>query len=96
MIVFFDMGVIIKNLNQKVNLIRLKIHLYFLHQKEELEQMFDEEEPKKNKPIDQDDLSVKEIEEMILGHQKEIDTLKLLLKKKLKKLEVAQDFFKKT
>jgi uncharacterized small protein (DUF1192 family) len=90
------MGVIIKNLNQKVNLIRLKIHLYFLHQEEELEQMFDEEEPKKNKPIDHDDLSVKEIEEMIVGHQKEIDTLKLLLKKKLKKLEVAQDFFKKT
>ena len=96
MIVFFDMGVIIKNLNQKVNLIRLKIHLYFLHQEEELEQMFDEEEPKKNKPIDHDDLSVKEVEEMIEGHQKEIDTLKLLLKKKLKKLEVAQDFFKKT
>ena len=96
MIVFFDMGVIIKNLNQKVNLIRLKIHLYFLHQEEELEQMFDEEEPKKNKPIDHDDLSVKEIEEMIVGHQKEIDTLKLLLKKKLNKLEVAQDFFKKT
>jgi uncharacterized small protein (DUF1192 family) len=90
------MGVIIKNLNQKVNLIRLKIHLYFLHQEEELEQMFDEEEPKKNKPIDHYDLSVKEIEEMIVGHQKEIDTLKLLLKKKLKKLEVAQDFFKKT
>ena len=90
------MVVIIKNLNQKVNLIRLKIHLYFLYQEEELEQMFDEEEPKKNKPIDHDDLSVKEIEEMIVGHQKEIDTLKLLLKKKLKKLEVAQDFFKKT
>ena len=90
------MVVIIKNLNQKVNLIRLKIHLYFLHQEEELEQMFDEEEPKKNNPIDHDDLSVKEIEEMIVGHQKEIDTLKLLLKKKLNKLEVAQDFFKKT
>jgi uncharacterized small protein (DUF1192 family) len=58
--------------------------------------MFDEEEPKKSKPIDQDDLSVKEIEEMILGHQKEIDTLKLLLKKKLNKLELAKDFFKKT
>ena len=96
MIVFFDMEVIIKNLNQKVNLIRLKIHLYFLHQEEELEQMFDEEEPKKNKPIDHDDLSVKEIEEMIIGHQQEIDTLKLLLKKKLQKLELAQDFFKKT
>ena len=58
--------------------------------------MFDEEEPKKSKLIDQVDLSVKEIEEMILGHQKEIDTLKLLLKKKLKKLEVAQEFFKKS
>ena len=58
--------------------------------------MFDDEEPKKNKPIDQDDLSVKEIEEMIVGHQQEIDTLKLLLKKKLQKLELAQDFFKKT
>ena len=57
--------------------------------------MFEEEEPKKHKPIDQDDLSVKEIEEIIIGHQKEIDTLKLLLKKKLQKLELAQDFFKK-
>ena len=58
--------------------------------------MFEEEEPKKTKPIDQDDLSVKEIEEMILGHQKEIYTLELLLKKKLNKLKLAQDFFKKT
>jgi hypothetical protein len=33
---------------------------------------------------------------MIIGHQKEIETLKLLLKKKLQKLELAQDFFKKT
>ena len=57
--------------------------------------MFEEEEPKKHKSIDQDDLSVKEIEEMIIGHQQEIDTLKLLLKKKLQKLELAQDFFKK-
>ena len=40
--------------------------------------MFEEEEPKKQKPIDQDDLSVKEIEEMIMGHQQEIDILKLL------------------
>ena len=37
--------------------------------------MFEEEEQKKHKPIDQDDLSVKEKEEMILGHQQEIDTL---------------------
>lgn len=58
--------------------------------------MFEEEQPKKTKPIDQDDLSVKEIEEMIIEHQQEIDTLKLLLKKKLQKLELAQDFFKKT
>ena len=58
--------------------------------------MFEEEEPKKTKPIDQDELSIKEIEEMIIEHQQEIDTLKLLLKKKLKKLELAQDFFKKT
>ena len=58
--------------------------------------MFEEEEPKKHKLIDQDDLSVKEIEEMIIGHQQEIDNLKLLLKKKLQKLELAQDFFKKT
>lgn len=90
------MAVIIKNLNQKVNLIRLKINLYFLHEEGELEQMFEEKQPKKTKPIDQDDLSVKEIEEMIIGHQQEIDTLKLLLKKKLQKLELAQDFFKKT
>ena len=58
--------------------------------------MFEEEEPKKHKPIDKDDLSIKEIEQMIIGHQKEIETLKLLLKKKLQKLELAQDFFKKT
>ena len=58
--------------------------------------MFEEEEPKKTKPIDQDELSIKEIEEMIIEHQQEIDTLKLLLKKKLQKLELAQDFFKKT
>ena len=90
------MAVIIKNLYQKVNLIRLKINLYFLYEEGELKQMFEEEEPKKTKPIDQDDLSVKEIEEMIIGHQQEIDTLKLLLKKKLQKLELAQDFFKKT
>ena len=90
------MAVIIKNLYQKVNLIRLKINLYFLYEEGELKQMFEEEEPKKTKPIDQDDLSVKEIEEMITGHQQEIDTLKFLLKKKLQKLELAQDFFKKT
>mgnify|MGYP001191166422 CR=1 FL=1 len=57
--------------------------------------MYEEEESKKNNPIDQDDLSVKEIKEMILNHQQEIDILKLLLKKKLHKIELAQDLFKK-
>ena len=31
--------------------------------------MFDEEEPKKEKSIDLDDLSVEEIKKMIQGHQ---------------------------
>ena len=44
--------------------------------------MFDEEEPKKEKPIDLDDLSVEEIEKMIKVHQQEIETLSLLLEKK--------------
>ena len=57
--------------------------------------MYEEEESKKNNPIDQDDLSVKEIKDMILNHQQEIDILKLLLKKKLHKIELAQDLFKK-
>ena len=87
---------IIKNLNQKVNLIRLKIHLYFLNQEEELEKMFDEEEPKKEQPIDLDDLSVEEIEKMIKGHQQEIEMLSLLLEKKKEKLKLAENFFKKS
>ena len=58
--------------------------------------MFDEEEPRKKKSIDQDNLSVKEIEDMIRDRKKEIDALNTLLKKKLEKLELAQGFFKKT
>ena len=58
-------------------------------------QMFDEEEPKKEKPIDLDDLSVVEIEKMIKGHQQEIEMLSLLLKKKKEKLKLADKFFKK-
>ena len=46
--------------------------------------MFDEEEPKKEKPIDSDDLSVEEIE-----------MLSLLLEKKKEKLKLADNFFKK-
>ena len=57
--------------------------------------MFDEEEPKKEKHIDTDDLSVEEIEEMIKGHQQEIETLSLLLEKKKEKLKLADNFFKK-
>ena len=45
--------------------------------------MFDEEEPiKKLKPLDLDDLSVEEIEEMIDDHKSEISNLEALLKKK--------------
>ena len=59
--------------------------------------MFDEEEPpKKTKPIDFDDLSVDEIEEMIDKHKSEIIDLEILLKKKKDKLKLADRFFKKT
>ena len=58
--------------------------------------MFDEEEPKKEKLIDLDDLSVEEIEKMIKGHQQEIEMLSLLLEKKKEKLQLADNFFKKS
>jgi|TARA_A100001011_G_scaffold99028_1_gene104326 uncharacterized small protein (DUF1192 family) len=58
--------------------------------------MFDEEEPKKEQPIDLDDLSVEEIEKMIKGHQQEIEMLSLLLEKKKEKLKLAENFFKKS
>ena len=58
--------------------------------------MFDEEEPtKKPKPLDLDDLSVEEIEEMINDHKSEISNLQALLKKKKEKLKLADTFFKK-
>jgi len=57
--------------------------------------MFDDEEPKKAKPIDLDDLSVEEIEKMIQGHQEEIKMLSTLLEKKKEKLKLADNFFKK-
>ena len=58
--------------------------------------MFDEEEPiKKTKPLDLDDLSVEEIEEMIDDHKSEITNLETLLKKKKDKLKLADTFFKK-
>ncbi len=56
--------------------------------------MFDEEEPiKKLKPLDLDDLSVEEIEEMIDNHKSEISNLEALLKKKKDKLKLADNFF---
>jgi len=57
--------------------------------------MFDEEEPKKEKSIDLDDLSVEELEKMIQGHQQEIKMLSTLLEKKKEKLKLADNFFKK-
>ena len=58
--------------------------------------MFDEEEPiKKLKPLNLDDLSVEEIEEMIDDHKSEISNLEALLKKKKDKLKLADTFFKK-
>ena len=57
--------------------------------------MFDEEEPKKIKQTDLDDLSVEEIEEMIGNHKLEIKNLEILLKKKKDKLKLADQFFKK-
>ena len=57
--------------------------------------MFDEEEPKKEKSIDLDDLSIEEIEKMIQGHQQEIKMLSTLLEKKKEKLKLADNFFKK-
>ena len=56
--------------------------------------MFDEEETKKEKPFDLDDLSVEEIEKMIKGHEQEIEMLSLLLEKKKLKLKLAENFFK--
>ena len=58
--------------------------------------MFDEEETiKKPKPLDLDDLSIEEIEEMINDHKSEISNLEALLKKKKDKLKLAGTFFKK-
>jgi len=60
-----------------------------------IEQMFEEDEIKKDKKIDLDDLSVEEIKKMIEDHLQEAEKLKVLLKQKKEKLELAQNFFKK-
>ena len=56
--------------------------------------MFEEEEVKKNKPVDFDELSVEEIEKMILDHQEQIEVLESLLQQKKEKLDLAKGFFK--
>ncbi len=73
----------------------MKVFFQLSGQRKDIEQMFDEEEPKKIKPIDLDDLSVEEIEEMIGNHKLEIKNLEILLKKKKDKLKLADQFFKK-
>ena len=73
----------------------MKVFFQLFGQRKDIEQMFDEEEPKKVKPIDLDDLSVEEIEEMIDNHKLEIKNLEILLKKKKDKLKLADKFFKK-
>ena len=73
----------------------MKVFFQLFGQRKDIEQMFDEEEPKIVKPIDLDDLSVEEIEEMIGNHKLEIKNLEILLKKKKDKLKLADQFFKK-
>ena len=73
----------------------MKVFFQLSGQRKDIEQMFDEEEPKKTKTIDLDDLSVEEIEEMIGNHKIEIKNLEILLKKKKDKLKLADQFFKK-
>ena len=73
----------------------MKVFFQLFGQRKDIEQMFDEEEPKKIKPIDLDDLSVEEIEEMSGNHKLEIKNLEILLKKKKDKLKLADQFFKK-
>ena len=73
----------------------MKVFFQLFGQRKDIEQMFDEDEPKKTKTIDLDDLSVEEIEEMIGNHKLEIKNLEILLKKKKDKLKLADQFFKK-
>ena len=73
----------------------MKVFFQLFGQRKDIEQIFDEDEPKKTKLIDLDDLSVEEIEEMIGNHKLEIKNLENLLKKKKDKLKLADQFFKK-
>ena len=74
----------------------MKVFFQFFGQIRGIEQMFDEDEQtKKKKTIDLDDLSIEEIEEMISNYRSEIKNLEILLKKKKEKIKLADDFFKK-
>ena len=74
----------------------MRVFFQYYGPKREKEHLFEEEEPKKAKTLDVDELSVEEIELMIKDHEEQIISLKILLKQKREKLELAKDFFKKT
>jgi phosphoribosylanthranilate isomerase len=73
----------------------MRVFFQYYGQKRKEKIMFEEEEPKKAKPLDVDELSVEEIELMIKDHEEQILNLKVLLKQKKEKLELASGFFKK-
>ena len=73
----------------------MKVFFQSYGQKRKEKIMFEEEEPKKAKLLDLDELSVEEIELMIKDHDEKILNLKVLLKQKKEKLELASGFFKK-
>jgi hypothetical protein len=73
----------------------MRVFFQYYGQKRKDKIMFEEEEPKKAKLLDLDELSVEEIELMIKDHEEKILNLKVLLKQKKEKLELASGFFKK-
>ena len=73
----------------------MRVFFQYYGQKRKDKIMFEEEEPKKAKLLDLDELSVEEIELMIKDHEEQILNLKVLLKQKKEKLELASGFFKK-
>jgi hypothetical protein len=73
----------------------MRVFFQYYGQKRKEKVMFEEEEPKKAKPLDVDELSVEEIELMIKDHEEQILNLKVLIKQKKEKLELASGFFKK-
>ena len=84
---------IYKNIKKLIQMKWMKVFFQFYGHKKEGEQMFDEEEVKKDKPIDFDDLSVEEIELMIKDHQEQIEILKKFIKSKKRKIRSGQKFF---